>query len=110
MQQIRGFRPHSNPLGDATRRPTPDAELPALSEGVVRPAGVKPENASMPCPEGSLVVRGGRSPDTVMTMLSCEVGANSPTRQLAGPRLEGWCSEAPDGSGQARGSLCSQGS
>ena len=26
----------SNPLGDATRRPTPDAELPALSAGVVR--------------------------------------------------------------------------
>jgi hypothetical protein len=24
------------PLGDATRRPTPDAELPALSAGVVR--------------------------------------------------------------------------
>jgi hypothetical protein len=30
-------RPFSNPLGDATRRPTPDAELPAFSSGVVRP-------------------------------------------------------------------------
>jgi hypothetical protein len=29
----------SNPLGDATRHPTPDAELPALSAGVVRAAG-----------------------------------------------------------------------
>ena len=28
------------PLGDATRRPTPDAELPALSAGVVRLRGL----------------------------------------------------------------------
>ena len=34
---MQGFEVHDckGPLGDATRRPTPDAELPALSAGVV---------------------------------------------------------------------------
>ena len=51
----------TNPLGDATRRPTPDAELPALSAGVVGMVGVKAENASQPWLERSWVVRGGRA-------------------------------------------------
>ena len=85
---MQGFEVHDckGPLGDATRRPTPDAELPALSAGVVGMAGAKPENASMPCRRvhWSSAAAGACHGRDHAELRS---GANSPTRGSAARRL-----------------------